>query len=654
VTVSTVTNQPRLFHTVAVPGSAGGPAGIVRSRSALTEVQRIVAAAQGRTGEGAQGVLLDENGLVIAATTDPSWQGRPVVELSQDVAGKLNALKRWGNAPQPPALGEQDLAAAIGVREPRLLAWTTGGVEYHALAVPLASTRWTYVAALPTATFEAPAAAFLKAAILAALAGLLVSCLVTVVVARQISRNLRTMTAAARALAQGDVGQEIDIEGRDELGQMAEAFRATIQYQREASAVAQAIAAGDLTRSIAPKSERDALGQGLQRMIDSLRSVLQQVQTSTGRVASNSRDLSSASAHAGQAVQQVATAMQGLAQDSDRAAQATIGARESVIVLRQGIEGVAEGSREQADTAAEAVRSIERVVGEIDRMTDDARTIAEAGRLAQASADTGASAVRETVAGMTEIRSVVASATARVEELGQLGERIGQVVETIDDIAEQTNLLALNAAIEAARAGEHGRGFAVVADEVRKLAERSQRETRMIGELIRTVQQGTLQAVDAMADGTHAVERGVAQAERAGQSLARIQEAISTTVGQVGRVAEAAERASAGAHAAEGRLQAIGRLVGQSADAAEEMAGSAAEVEHSVGEMSSSAEGATAVAEEVSAAAEEMTAQVEEMSAQAEDLAMTSDRLRGLVAQFDLGDEVEAGPVADRGYRAVA
>ncbi|MGE3270336.1 MAG: methyl-accepting chemotaxis protein [Chloroflexota bacterium] len=649
VTVSTITNQPTLFHSAAVKSADGATVGIVRSRSSIAEIQTLVASAQGRAGAGAQGILLDQDGLVIASTVDPDWQGRPIVPLSADVSTTLNARKRWGNTPEPPPLGETELAAVIGTQQQKTISWTSNGVKYHALAMPLASTSWTYVTALPVATFERAATSFLQAALIAALVGLAITCLLTVLLVRPISRKLGAITAAARALARGDVDQEIQVHGRDELGQMADAFRDMTEYQREASRAAQAIADGDLTCTVSPKSEQDRLGHALDSMIGSLHTVMEQVQASTERVAANSQFLSEASSQAGEAVSQVSTAIQQLARDADESARATLDARQAVSDLRHSIDGTAASTSEQAHAAAEASQTIHAVATNIDQMAEDARTIAENGREAQESAETGAEALRQTVAGMAEIATVVEAASDRVRRLGQLSERIGAVVETIDDVAEQTNLLALNAAIEAARAGEHGRGFAVVADEVRKLAERSQRETKAITELIHEVQQGTREAVEAMAAGASSVEQGLSRADQAGLALTRILAAIGVTVGQVNRVAEATTRATEGARVAAGRMQEISRGVEETSQSTEQMAGFSAHVDGSVATMTAAAEGATAVAEEVSAAAQEMTAQVEEMSAQAGDLAMTADELRQLVSRFQLSVSAEAPLASPRG-----
>ena len=199
----------------------------------------------------------------------------------------------------------------------------------------------------------------------------------------------------------------------------------------------------------------------------------------------------------------------------------------------------------------------------VARVATTAAEVAESSRGARRSAEHGTEAVRDAMAGMVAIRDVVERASTAVENLGKLGGKIGAVVETIDDIADQTNLLALNAAIEAARAGEHGKGFAVVADEVRKLAERSQRETRQIADLIAQVQSGTGGAVSAMAAGAASVERGSVKVDVAGSQLAEILTAVEGTVSKVGAIAESAQTMTLGARSVTEAMENIGGRPGK-------------------------------------------------------------------------------------------
>jgi methyl-accepting chemotaxis protein len=327
------------------------------------------------------------------------------------------------------------------------------------------------------------------------------------------------------------------------------------------------------------------------------------------------------------------------ASETSRAVQDTNAA---VGQLGRAIDGIARGAAEQALGVNDASVSAAEMAQGIEGVAADATRVAAVGQDTRLTAERGAQAVSQTIAGMADIQRVVAQAAARVQELGRLGEKIGAVVETIDDIAEQTNLLALNAAIEAARAGEHGRGFAVVADEVRKLAERSGRETRQIAELIQQVQVGTREAVEAMETGATRVEQGSAQADEAGQALSEIMHAVDGTVAQITEIATSAQRMADGARGVVQTMLGIQAVVEENTAATEEMAAQAERVTEAIQGIAAVAEEQSASTEEVSASAEEMTAQIEETSAQAQQLATTAAHLRQLVASFKLPQQQQA------------
>ncbi len=203
-----------------------------------------------------------------------------------------------------------------------------------------------------------------------------------------------------------------------------------------------------------------------------------------------------------------------------------------------------EGMRRQAERSSEVASAVEEMTSTIIENSKNAAATAETAKKAKAAAEQGGRAVDETIVGMKRIAGVVNKSAETVRALGKSSDQIGEIIGVIDDIADQTNLLALNAAIEAARAGEQGRGFAVVADEVRRLAERTTRATKEIASMIKKIQSETQGAVLSMEDGTRQVSDGIKLADKAGASLHELVEISMKVTDMVSQIATASEQQS--------------------------------------------------------------------------------------------------------------
>jgi methyl-accepting chemotaxis protein len=241
-------------------------------------------------------------------------------------------------------------------------------------------------------------------------------------------------------------------------------------------------------------------------------------------------------------------------------------------------EEMAAGAAEQSGQVNEVASSMEEMAKTIVENSASAQRTSDMATDAKHAAERGGTVMTETIDGMRRIADVVNKSGEAVRNLGSSSERIGEIVAVIEDIASQTNLLALNAAIEAARAGEQGRGFAVVADEVRKLAERTARATKEIAGMIKEIQSTTHQAVTSMEEGQGEVENGIRLAESAGEALGSIVSESQKVTAMVTQIAAASEEQSKAGELIAKNVDGINGAIQENSKAAHQMAQTASDL----------------------------------------------------------------------------
>jgi methyl-accepting chemotaxis protein len=452
---------------------------------------------------------------------------------------------------------------------------------------------------------ELAATATILAAVLSSLIALALGIIIAYRTAAGITGPLGRLIHVADQIGQsGDLEHTIDVHGTDEIGQLARTFDSMVKYLKEMAAVSEAIAGGNLSVEVRPRSANDTLANAFTRMVEGLRGMVRNVRDAASQVASAST--------------QVASASDESARNSLQTSSAIDEVTSTMHEMSVNVQNMVKSTQTQASSVSETSASIDQMVTSIQRVADTAKVLLDISNRSREEVHGGIGTMEKTTDGLNRINTTIRSSGEIIDSLGTRADDIGKIVEVIDDLAEQTNLLALNAAIEAARAGEHGLGFAVVADEVRKLAEKSAQSTKEISELIESIQKEARRAVENMEKSTTIVNEGL----NLGQELNAALRKISNVVTEVYKFA-----------------QEIGAATNEQSHGSSQIARATTRLNEITHEINSAVEEQASGAQAVVQAMERMRELVQSSTSGSTELAASSDQMskmsRGLLDSMD-------------------
>lgn len=371
---------------------------------------------------------------------------------------------------------------------------------------------------------------------------------VIMVLSKRVLKPLGELAKFSDRLVSGDARARVEIQTNDEFALIAE------NLNRSAAKVAHAVT---------NQQAQDSLQRSITDLLNTISQVARGDLSIRGKVTNDAL---------GNVVDSVNFMLDNFTKVLERVRKAAVDVSTSANQILGAADEMSAGATQQDQEITNTSSAVEELTVSMKQVSNNAEASAEAARRALDAAEQGNRAVRDTLEGMQRIRASVQASAKKIKSLGDRSLEISEIINVINDITEQTNLLALNAAIEAARAGEAGRGFAVVADEVRKLAEHSRSATKDIAALIKAIQAETNEAVVVMEEGTREVEVGAGLADQAGKALEAISSVVRQSAELVQEISLASKQQVRGTEGVANAMQIISGITRQTTQGARQTA----------------------------------------------------------------------------------
>ncbi len=392
---------------------------------------------------------------------------------------------------------------------------------------------------------------------------IILAIIIALFITASIVNPLKSAVEAADRLAMGDVSSEIGSDSQDEIGQLQRSMGQMILSLRRMGEAANRIARGDLDLEVVPHSERDIFGTAMKNMVESLK----RMAATADRIAAG--DLTSEVMPASEK-DRLGISFAAMARNL-RELNAEIGEVVNVLAtsaseIMTTVSEFASSSAETASAISETNATVQEVRQTTDLTSQKAKHVFETSQKSVNIAKTGRKSVDDAIGGMQGIHERMGFIAERIVKLSEQSQAIGDIIATVNDLAEQSNLLAVNAAIEAAKAGEHGRGFAVVAQEVKNLATQSKQATAQVRSILGEIQKATTAAVLATEQGSKAVEAGMKQSSEASEAIRLMSASIDESSNSTLQIVASTQEQAIGMDQIATAIQSINQASNQNVD----------------------------------------------------------------------------------------